>query len=358
MIASKRKRRVIFAAAAVTLALGISFAALLVIDIYLHSRFQRTAGFNIWGYRGPAVGRKSADEYRVVLLGGSAAYGYGTTWDETIPAVLEQYLTGRTVGPYRRFRAINLGYNNEGAYSFKVTLKDYLSLDYDLACLYEGYNDLTGNSRKPNVSVFRHESPVFRLTGYLPIFPMVFKEKAAVMLSGNINTAYRDDAKTTFRPGVGAKTTAVLLRTAAEVGQSLERQLGRVVTEPPHQIEDASSTGCKSPWEQYCQSIGEAVDFALQHSVQVLVVTQPYGLGEYFRARHSEQQREMAGMLGRRYGNDRRVQYVNLGDSIDLGDATLSFDQMHLTAEGNKRIAVDFVQPVLEMAARRAAERR
>ena len=37
---------------------------------------------------------------------------------------------------------MNLGYNNEGAYSFRATLEDYAWLDYDLALLYEGYNDM------------------------------------------------------------------------------------------------------------------------------------------------------------------------------------------------------------------------
>ena len=81
-----------------------------------------------------------------------------------------------------RFTVVNLGYNNEGAYSFTFTLNDYLSLRYDLAVLYEGYNDLMADPRAPNFSVFRHDSPVFRLTGYLPIFPIVFKEKAAAMM--------------------------------------------------------------------------------------------------------------------------------------------------------------------------------
>ena len=53
-----------------------------------------------------------------------------------------------------------------------------------------------------------------------------------------------------------------------------------------------------------------------------------------------------------------RVSYLNLGDTVDLNDPQLSFDHMHLTATGNRRAAAGFVEPVLEMAARRAAERR
>ena len=347
-----------YALAAVTIALGVPFFLLLGVDIYLHHKFERSAGFNVWGYRGPVAGRKTADEYRVVVLGGSAAYGYGTNWDEAIPAVLERNLTGRAVGPFRRFTVINLGYNNEGAYSFTFTLKDYLWLKYDVACLYEGYNDLMGDPSAPNLSVFRHDSPVFRLTGYLPIFPIVFKEKAAAMLTGTTATLYLNAPKTVFRPGLTTKAAAEVLRGAAEVGQSLEQQLGRVTAEPARHIEDPASTGCKDPWQQYCRSTMEAVDFALQHGAHVLVVTQPHGVGPYFRARHAEQQAEMAAMLDRRYPGDPRVRYVNLGDTLDLSDPTLSFDRMHLTAVGNERAAAGFVRPVLEMAAQRAAETR
>jgi hypothetical protein len=352
-----RARRLVYALAAIAMALGVSFVALLAVDVYLHRKFERSAGFNVWGYRGPAVQRKKADEYRVVMLGGSTMYGYGTHSDEAIPAVLERNLAGRTVGPFRRFTAINLAYNNEGAYSFKFTLNDYLYLKYDLVCLYEGYNDLVGDPKKPNLSVFRHDSPVFRLTGYMPIFPLVFKEKAAAMLTGTPSSTYLDGPKTVFRPGLATKAAAEVLLGAAQVGQSLERQLGRVTAESTRRIDDPSATGCKSPWQEYCRSTMEAVDFALEHGAQVIVGTQPYGIGEHYRARHTAQQAEMAAMLDRRYGGNRRVRYVNLGNLVDLSDPDWSFDRMHLNAAGNVRAAAAFVQPVLDMAAARAESR-
>jgi hypothetical protein len=351
-----------FAAVAIILAVALPFLALLITDIYFHRKYQKSAGFNVWGYRGPVVGHKAADEYRVVVLGGSSAFGYGTSWDEAIPAVLERHLAGRTAGPFARFSAVNLGYNNEGAYSFKFTLADYLFLKYDLVCLYEGYNDLMANPLRPNVSVFRHESPVFRLTGYLPIFPIIFKEKAAAMLNGgDTNAAYHSaDGKTQFRPGLHVTTTAEALRVAADVGQSLERQLGRITADVSVQAVDGSSSGCKPLWQRYCQSTMEAVDFARGRGVQVIVATQPYQpqATSIFAARHREQQGELAAMLGRRYGGDPDVRYVNLGESVDLRDPALSFDGMHLTAAGNARVAAGLARPVLEMAERRAAERK
>jgi hypothetical protein len=332
--------------------------ALLAVDVYLHGRFAKSGGFNIWVYRGPLVPSKKAGEYRVVFMGGSTAYGYGVSWDEAIPAVLERDLATRAAGSGQTFRVVNLGYNNEGAYAFKYTLDDYLWLKYDLACLYEGMNDLMGDPNGPNLSVFRHDSPIFRLTGYVPIFPVIFREKSAAMLHGGDAGAaypisYRGD-KTVFHPSLATRTGAGLLDAAATVGQSLERQVGRIAREPRRQIIDAGSTGCKFPWQEYCRSVQEAVAFALEHRKQVLVITQPYGVGTAYRARHMDQQSEMVGMLRRRFGAEPRVLYANLGEAVDLFDVLLSFDRMHLTPEGNRRAAAQLVTPVLEMASRAA----
>ena len=350
-----RRKRVLFALSAILLSAVVGGGVLLATDIYLHSKYQTSAGFNVWGYRGPAAGRKQPGEYRIVVLGGSAAYGYGVEWNQAIPALLEQRLAPLAPAG-RRYRVINLAYNNEGAYSFAYTLRDYAYLNYDMAFLYEGYNDLMGDPKAPNVSIFRHESPVFRLTGYLPIFPIVFKEKAASMLSGgDIGSLYRFQNKTVFRPGLATQAAAGVLRTTAEIGQSLERQLGRATPEPLHGIPENDSTGCKFPWGQYCQSIAAGVRAALAGNHPVIVASQPYEIGEFLHARHVEQQREAAAMLARTFGGDPRVRYVNLGDAIDLADPAMSFDRMHLTAAGNQRLTDRLVQPVAEMAARSAS---
>src|SRR2546428_13120524 len=94
------KRRVLFALAAVTIAFTIPFVTLLAADVYLHRKYEKSAGFNIWGYRGPVAPRKKAGEYRVVVLGGSAAYGYGVNWDERKPAGLQPRLGSRTADPH------------------------------------------------------------------------------------------------------------------------------------------------------------------------------------------------------------------------------------------------------------------
>lgn len=342
-----------FAVVAVGIAVIGASATLLAVDIYLHGRYERSAGFNMWGYRGPSVGKKKPGEYRVVVLGGSAAYGYGVTADQAMPAVLEAKLRARTSSP--AFTVVNLAYNNEGAYSFKPTLQDYGWLDYDLAFLYEGYNDLMADERRPNVQVFRHDSPVFRLTGYMPIFPIIFKEKAAAMLNGgDAGALYRHDGKTVFHANVATKAAAGVLQATAAVAQSLETQLGRVSVEPAHSVVGAEAVGCRDPWKAYCQSMAVAVEYVRGQSRQVLIGTQPYlAMDATIHARHLAQQDELRTFLAHRFGNDPEIRYVNLGDRVDLENVQLSFDHMHLTASGNEQLAGALVDSVIEMARRR-----
>jgi len=342
-----RRRRIAFAATAVLLAIAVPIIALLAVDVYLHGRFQTSAGYNVWGYRGPTVGRKRPGEIRIAVLGGSSAYGYGVNWDEAMPVRLERALAARSS---RRFTVVNLGYNNEGAYSLKFTLRDYAYLKYDVAILYENYNDLMNPPEFPNLSVYRRDSPVFRLTGYLPIFPIVFKEKAAIMLhGGDAGALYRQSGKTTFSPSVANRAAAGVLNKTAEIGQSLERQLDHMTAEPPRRALGGETSGCKYPWGVYCRSMLDAAEYAVAAGKRVLVVGQPYEAGAQLRPHHMEQQRELEAAVARRFPSDERVRYVNLGTTVEVLDPAMSFDRMHLTPQGNVVIANALVQPVLDL---------
>ena len=338
-----RRKKLVFAAVAMLLASTVAFAALLAVDIYLHGRFERSAGYNVWGYRGPSLGAKTPAEIRIAVLGGSTAYGYGVNWEESIPALLERELTT----PGTPVTVANLGYNNEGAYSLQFTLEDYLWLDYDLAILYDGYNDVTYNAPDMNRQVYRRDSPVFRWSGYLPIFPVVFREKAAALRGGDAGAAY-DGPKTSFRPGLAARGAAGVLGAAAGVGNALQAQLNAVA--PPDHKDDEIRTGsdCQKPWTIYCESVAAAIEFARARNIDVLFVGQP-GL----HARHDDQQAQVAAMIARRFGQDRRVQYASLRDAVSLSDASYSFDGMHLTADGNRAVAKRMADAVKQYGLRR-----
>ncbi len=347
-----RRKKIVFALAAIALASTVSVIGLLIVDVYLHGRYERSAGYNVWGYRGPSVAGKQPGELRVVMLGGSTAYGYGVNWEDAIPAQLERALTSAPMPA----TVVNLGYNNEGAYSLRFTLEDYLWLDYDAAILYEGYNDVVLNPPEANRQVFRRDSPVFRWTGYLPIFPVTFKEKAAALRTGGeIGTAYTDTAKTVFRPGIAARGVAGALSAAVSVGDALEQQLN-AMSSAPHRVPPSESGGdCDYPWTLYCQSMAAAIDFARARGVPVIVVGQPEFPPQTTRqARHDQQQQQLARMIERRFKADRDVHYLSMRGVVDLTDPSKSFDQMHLTAEGNRLVAQRLAGAMREIALRRA----
>jgi lysophospholipase L1-like esterase len=328
--------------ASVVLTVGVLFAA----DLYLHKRAERSAGMNIWGYRGPLVGRKQPGEVRVAVLGGSTAFGYGVPWDQSIPAALERLLRTRLpIGRATSASVVNLAMSNEGAYSFPFTLRDFVFLDYDVVVLYEGYNDLTGT----NESVLRHDSPVFRLFGYYPILPMVIEEKRLALMYGDLATAYRakNGETVTFSPPASHRAAAAALGAAGIVGGALSNQLDRLAKQAEERAGTSIPGSCPAQWRIYCESIGEAIRYALGRGSHVVVATQPY-----LNDMHREQQEALRALLRVEFHNRAEVSYVDLGEVVDLKDPRVTFDGMHLNDDGNARIARALSGPVAEAIAR------
>src|SRR2546422_980428 len=104
------KRQAVFAVAAILLSSVATLVFVSAVDLFLHARYARTGGYNIWGYRGAAVGAKKPGERRIVMLGGSVAFGYGVASDETIPANLEPLL--QSARPQTPVRVVNLGWQS------------------------------------------------------------------------------------------------------------------------------------------------------------------------------------------------------------------------------------------------------
>lgn len=134
-------------------------------------------------------------------------------------------------------------------------------------------------------------------------------------------------------------------QTGEQTSRAVEKQLGPL-TENGQPIKE-SSDACQKEWQFYCQQIFETTDMALKHGQRVLVVTEPY-----ISDRHVEQQRAIEAMLKQRFAGQPHIRYLNLGHAIDLQDKTLCWDGMHLTVEGNRRIAAALIQPVLEILQR------
>lgn len=325
--ASREKlKRVALKAATTIISTVLAVSALLGLDLYLHHKH----GVNLWGYRGPAVGQKQPGEKRIAVLGGSTTWGYGLSASQAFPGQLQRRLAerARTEGD-PAISVLNLGFNNEGVYSFKYTLKDYQYLDYDEIVLYSGYNDLNG----VNQIVIRHSSPIFVWTGYFPLLPALTADKISVwnsrLTSGNKPVVFTPPAKESETGGLTPGT--------------LQKQLGALSDSGRSEATSPHAT-CPPEWQVYCSEIYDVTDLQIKRGKRVLVVTEPY-----ISDKHVEQQRALEGMLSQRFAGQTNFRYLNLGRVVDLRDRSLCWDGMHLTEEGNRRIAEALTQPVLEM---------
>ena len=328
-----RRKRIVFALVAMSMSFGVILTGLLAADLYAHRRVERSAGFNRYGYRGSVVGRKSDGGTRIVMLGGSTVYGFDVEYDEALPVQLERQLSAVVPG----VDVVNLGFSGAGVVTFVPNLRTYEYLDYDVVVLYEGYNDILGDAA-PNTLQKRHDSPLFRLTGYYPILPQVLREKAGFLTEG------RRAERATFRPGLANRTSASALLATSAIAETLGRQLDRLVD--PVQTGPVTS-GCGAPWAFYCSHVAAAVRYAVDHGKLVLVVGQPlmrYGQEE----RHASQQRALAEMLARDFPTP-RVRYVSVADAVDLSDNTVATDGLHLRPAATAIVAARLVAPLREL---------
>jgi len=260
------------------------------------------------------------------MLGGSTTWGFGLSQGQDVPAQLQQMLSHDQNAGATTIKVLNLGFNSEGAYSFTQTLVDYDYLDADVVIFYSGYNDLNA----PNYFNFRHRSPLFGRTGYLPLLPALTVDKLTVW------NRQRQGEKGTvvFTPPSATRTNdaATLteqLKTMESPAAANER--------PPAQI-------CSPQWQFYCERIVAASELVLAKGKRVLIVGEPY-INDY----HVDQQSELERVLKFRFAGEPRLRYLNLGRVVDLRDPSLCWDGMHLSVEGNRRIAAALMQPALEM---------
>jgi hypothetical protein len=352
-MALTRRKKIVFALAAMSLSLVAGLVMLLVADLVLHYRAERSAGLNRYGYRGPVVGRKQPGELRVVMLGGSTVFGYGVSWNESIPAQLEPLLQARLGRPVK---VVNLGFNNEGAHAFVPNLEDFEYLDYDVIVLYEGYNDLPGDGGV-NRSVYRRDSAIYRLVGYYPILPLYLDEKVKMLRYGSdLNVAYEADRRkgeagqVVFRPNLAQRTSAGALAAVAAMTKVLDGQLANAAAPPPATLASESTLGCGVPYVTYCESVAAAVRFGLARGHAVVVGSQPRLPGEISKPRHDQQQAMLGAMMARIFGSDRRVAWADFSTLLNLQDPTVTFDAMHLSPQSNAVVAAALVDPILAAA--------
>jgi len=102
------------------------------------NQHMKTITINNEGFRGPDFQREKPDDtYRIIMVGGSTTYGFGSASDEdTIPALLQEKFG-------KRVEVINAGINGYNSNDESLLVKNKLTYyDPDLVIIYDGSNDI------------------------------------------------------------------------------------------------------------------------------------------------------------------------------------------------------------------------
>lgn len=333
---------------------ALALALLYSIDQRLHEKYADSFGLNQRGYRGELLSEKSTNELRIVTLGGSTTFGYGVKTPDAWPSQLSSYINNRIVvgdTNRRKISVANLGYNNEGAFAYEPNLRSFSHLDYDIVLFFTGVNDLGG----PNYTVFRSD-PIFRTFGYFSLLPIVLAEKARLIESeGSLEDAYLGQAQTSnnYFKRVIAKAMKAIAKTFSpnrSVSASTDLKSNFSTGE------QSESAICKEVWRFYCASLVRAINYALDKKALVIVISEP------IRGNQVQGQRDSVASLVDQFieqgtENLHWLDYTNL---LDLENAKISFDKMHLTREGNailaKQVSKDLIALVFQDLPRQATK--
>ena len=125
---------------------------------YVPDQHLSTVNINDQGFRGPEFSVQKPDNtYRIFFLGGSTAFGYGSTSDATaIPGYLQTMYDARGL-PFE-VEVINAGIGHAASYTEHMMIKDrLLDMGPDLFIIYDGWNDAGNHPDNPGISNRAHK---------------------------------------------------------------------------------------------------------------------------------------------------------------------------------------------------------
>ncbi len=272
------------------------------VDQYAHRRVQHLGGVNTWGYRGSVALAKRPGEFRMVMAGGSQAFGWGVAPAETAIAYLRTLIEGEWIksGTDRTVTAFNLGALGLPAHGYASRIERFRYLEPDVICLFVDLVDSLPFAVMPPA-----ESGVTALTGYVPMLPIVLAEQGWQV--GNAM-------------------------------QTADRALYRVVGGPAPSRADRR------------QMVHRAIDAALQGaSFAVVVLPAPAGTAQ--RAEHEA----LMASIASRAAADQRLQLVDLSAQPLLRADDLRLDGVNFGAAGHSLVANEIATAVAALIRREAA---
>jgi hypothetical protein len=328
------------------LSLLLVFSFVLLLEFALRTTIgaDNKGIYSFKGYRGKQIGDKKADEFRVAAFGGSETFGACVLENETWPFYLEGMLEEKVAT--RPVSVVNLAHIAHAIYGIWHDAQLFSYMDYDLAVIYAGYNDIDPTKIQKRNS--RGDDVVFRIFGFRRLVPAYLREKAMLLKYPHL----RGDSP----PANGSKDNKNNQQksVAFRLGEMLDSTASKLLGTPKNvqlELQEMDLHAKKMmanqtvPYEHFLSFYEKIVDWLLVNNKKVLIVS-PLGLDQ------SIQQNLLRSFLSKYNGNS-SVSYLSLDKTLDLEKfkkSGLTCDAMHLKAEGNRRVAKEILAGVLPMA--------
>jgi hypothetical protein len=170
---------------AVILAMLLTTAA----DQIAHTRVQKLGGVNVWGYRGPVLLQKKANEVRIAVTGGDLAFGWGVAASETLAPSVRDLVKVKVDLPGQSARlvaSVTTGARGLAPLDYASWIDHYAYLRPDVICVVP---DPVGHVLGDSPFVPARRSVAFAAFGYSPILPLVLQEKGTLAHSALLRLA-------------------------------------------------------------------------------------------------------------------------------------------------------------------------
>lgn len=278
-----------------------AFSLIIFLDIKIGEKMNLNyAGYNYKGYRGYIKEQKKKNYQRIVTLGGSTTFGYGTNFLESWPYQLEENLKKNNF----KYDVVNLGIQSNRIKGIYLDLLHYDYLNYDLAIIYSGYNDCFYKGKIDYLS--RHDNFFFRNFNYLPIIQIYIVEKLVLTLNLNLEDYYLNKKK---------KTNYLMCN-----DPNIKKITNEEIDKFTGQID-----------KNYIRYYEKVIDLLNSKKKKIIVMHQPLYGGEL------QQIQKMRLIESLKKYNS--IIQIDMEEYIKTNNKNLFLDDMHLTKQGNSIIA-------------------
>ena len=289
---------------------------------HVPNQHLHTININNLGFRGQEFSsQKPDDTYRIFFLGGSTAFGYGSTSDDTaIPGYLQTMYDARDL-PFE-VEVINAGIGSVASYTeYNMIKYRLLDMEPDLFIIYDGWNDAVKHPDNPGISDALHRRII---SGELAIdeYDSRIKEEEA------FRNLYRY---------TGIVRLAVDIRDNLFASDSFQRPIY------DNTAIDEKVSVWADRWNEICM-IGNERGFDVMVIVQPILGSGNYTMNEsekeWYELRNNEILVErLAGYVNTLPRLDSCAATADMRGVLDNADRPIFYDAGHLNDYGNKIVA-------------------